>query len=269
MFSQCLDLEYGIPQGSIVSPQQFSIYTIPIGNILLKHSLLFHIYADDLQVYTTFDPGNHNSIISALSQMSACIDEIKSWMAVNRLNFNEEKTTEFLVAISDHLRHLLPHVTLRIGSNIIHPSESVRNLANVFDTSMTMNAQITSLCTSLNYQMRNISRIRRFLDRDTCHLVVRALILTRLDYGNALLFGSNATNIQRLQRIQNWAAKLVCRASKRDHATPYFKELHWLPVRERITFKILVYVYKCLNGTAPSYLSSCLSPHRHGRSSLR
>ena len=88
-------------------------------------------------------------------------------------------------------------------------------------------------------------------------------------HGNALLFGSNATDIQRLQRIQNWAAKLVCRASKCDHATPYFKELHWLPVRERITVKIWVYVYKCLNGTAPSYLSSCLSPHRPVRSSLR
>ena len=170
-----------------------------------------------------------------------------SWSTVNRLKFNEEKT-EFIVAISDHLKHLLPPVTLRIGSKIIHPSESVRNLGIVFDTSMTMNAHITSLCTSLNYQMRNISRIRRFLDTDICHPVVRALILTRLDYGNALLFGSNATDIQRLQRKQNWAAKLVCRASKRDHATPY------------------VYVYKCLNGTAPSYLSSYLSrsPHRPG-----
>ena len=133
VFSQRLDLEYGIPQGSIVSPQQFNIYTIPIDNILRKHSLLFHIYADDLQGYTTFDPGNHNSIISALSQMSACIDEIKSWMTVNRLKFNDEKT-EFLVAISDYLKHLLPPVTLRIGSKIIHPSESVRNLGIVFDT---------------------------------------------------------------------------------------------------------------------------------------
>ncbi len=91
-----------------------------------------------------------------------------------------------------------------------------------------------------------------------------------LEYGipQALLFGSNTTDIQRLQRLQNWAAKYICRARKHDHATPYLKELHWLPVRERITFKILVYVYKCLNGTAPDYLSSCLSPQRPGRSSL-
>lgn len=184
------------------------MYTTPIGNILHRHNLQFHIYADD--VYSSFDPGNHNSMISALSQMSTCIGEIMSWMIVNRLKLNEEKT-EFLVVISDHLEHLLPAVTLRIGTKIIQPAESVRNLGIVFDTSLSMNAQVTSLCKGLNYQMRNISRIRRFLDKDTCHLVVRALILTRLDYGNALLFGCNSTYIQRLQRLQNWAAKFVCR----------------------------------------------------------
>ena len=268
MFSERLDLKYGIPQGSIVGPQQFSIYTIPIGAILRKHNLLFHIYADDIQLYTCFDPKDHNSIITALSRMSACIDEVRLWMTVNRLKFNENKT-EFFVAVAKHLKHLMPPVTLRVGNNIISPSDCVRNLGIIFDTSMTMAAQITSLCTSLNYQMRNISRIRRFLDKDTCHLIVRALILSRLDYGNSLLFGSNSTDVQRLQRIQNWAAKLICRALKRDHATPYLNELHWLPVRERIIFKILVFVYKCLIGTAPGYLTSCLSPYQPGRASLR
>ena len=132
VFSQCLDLEYGIPQGSIVGPQQFNIYTIPIGNILRKHNLLFLIYADDLHVRVHYF-GSCQPFCTVTELMSECIDEIKSWMTVNRLKFNEEKT-EFLVAISDHLKHLLPPVTLRIGSKIIHPSESVRNLGIVFDT---------------------------------------------------------------------------------------------------------------------------------------
>ena len=106
------------------------------------------------------------------------------------------------------------------------------------------------------------------IDKDTCHLI-DALILSRLDYGNSLLLGSNSKDIQRLQRIQNWAVRLVCRASKRDHATPFLRELHWLPVRERILFKTLVLVYKCLNGLAPGYLSSCLALYKPGRASLR
>ena len=68
-----------------------------------------------------------------------------------------------------------------------------------------------------------------------------------------LLLGSNYNDIQRSQRIQNWSAKLIYRAKKFDHASPYLQELHWLPVRERIIFKIMTVVYKCHTGTAPSY----------------
>ena len=104
---------------------------------------------------------------------------------------------------------------------------------------------------------------------ETYHLIVRALILSRMDYGNGLLLGSNYNDIQRLQRIQNWSTKLVYRAKKFDHASPYLQELHWLPVRERIFSKIMTVVYKYLTETAPSYLTACLSLYRPARTSLR
>ncbi len=268
VFSQRLELKYGLPQGSIVGPQQFTIYTTPIGHILRNYNLSYHIYADDIQIYCQFDPLDQSSILSALSLMSACIDEIKQWMTSNYLKFNEEKT-EFFIAIADHLKCHVPPVNLRVGSKVIPPSDSVRNLGLVFDSSMTMSSQITSLCTSLNFQLRTICRIRKYLDQDNCHLIIRALVLSRLDYCNSLLYGCKTTDLHRLQRIQNWAAKLTCCALKRDHATPYLRELHWLPVQERISFKILVYVYKCINELAPGYLTSCLTLYRPARSGLR
>ena len=200
--------------------------------------------------------------------MSACIDKIKQWMTLNYLKFNEEKN-EFLVAIAKHLKHHLPPVSLRVGTKFISPSDSVRNIGIVFDSSMSMTPQITSLCTNLNYQLRNISRIRKFLDDETCHYVIRTLVLSRIDYGNALLCGSNQKDLKRLQRIQNWAAKLIYYALKKDHATPYLRELHWLPVKKRITFKIMVYAYKCIHGLAPPYLSSLLRLYHPARSGLR
>ena len=266
--SQQLELKYGLPQGSIVGPQQFTLYTTPIGDILRQFELCYHIYADDIQIYTSFNPRDHTSIESALSRMSACIDKIRHWMTVNYLKFNEDKTG-FFVAMPNHLRQYLPPVSLRVGTKIIHPVDSVRNLGIVFDSSMSMTTQITSLCTTLNFQLRNISRIRKFLDQDTCHLVIRALVLSKMDYGNALLYGSTQSDLQRLQRIQNWAAKLINCALKKDHATPYLRELHWLPVRERITFKILVYVYKSIHGLAPPYLTSLLRLHCPARPGLR
>ena len=132
-----------------------------------------------------------------------------------------------------------------------------------------MSPHIASLCSSTTYHLRNITRIRRFLDRDSCHQVVRSLVLSRLDYANAVLLGTTSTDIMRLQRLQNWSAKLIFQARKYDHATPYITALHWLTLKNRIIFKILVIVYKCMNRLAPSYLTSSLSLYTPGREGLR
>ena len=127
---------------------------------------------------------------------------------------------------------------------------------------MSMSGHVNSLCSSLAYQLRIISMIRRFLDYESCHLVVRVLVLSKIDYGNGLLLGANKSDVQRLQRIQNWAAKLVYRSHKWDHATPYLRELHCLTMDKRITFKVLMIVFECLNKISPYYLSSSISPYR-------
>ena len=163
----------------------------------------------------------------------------------------------------------MPLVTLQIGSETIKSSENIRNLGVIFDCEMTMANQVSSITGSVSFHLRNISRIRRYQDFDSCNHIVRSLVLSRLDYGNALQAGSNAKEIARLQRLQNWAVKLIFCASKKDHASPLFHQLHWLPVNERINFKILLYVYKCLNGLGPAYLTSCLSVYTPVRAGLR
>ena len=134
----------------------------------------------------------------------------------------------------------MPPVCLQIGTELIEPLDNVRNLGIIFDSQMSMAPHITGLCKSLSYQLRNISRIRRFLDQYSFHHIVRSLVLSRLDYGNALLLGINQTDLSKLQRLQNWAAKLIFCSKKQDYATPFMKELHWLPIKDRIHFKILL-----------------------------
>ena len=108
-----------------------------------------------------------------------------------------------------------------------------------------------------------------FIDETTCHHAVRALITSRLDYSNSLLQGSTAKDIKRLQRIQNRAAKLIYCAPRKDHAFPYLEQLHWLPVKERIEFKILFFVFKCFMDCAPSYINDLIIPYVPGRNGLR
>lgn len=268
IYSMAKTMDYGLPQGSVLGPRGFTIYTIPIGRIIKKHSLSYHMYADDIQIFCSFVPSNPSSIEAALSSITACINEIRTWMTFNFLKLNNDKT-EFLVITSLHNKRWMPDVSLSIGGDIICPSKSVRNLGVMFDDVMSMSPQVISLSKNVTFHLRNITRIRRFLDNETCNHIVRSLVLSRLDYGNVLLTGTNSKYITKLQHLQNWSAKLIFSASKRDHASQYLQELHWLPVKQRILYKMFLYVFKCLHGSGPNYLASSLPLYNQSRSGLR
>ena len=119
----------------------------------------------------------------------------------------------------------------------VQMSDNVKNLGIFFQSSMSMSKQITALCQSLNFHLYNISRIKNLLTSDACHHVVRSLILSRIDYANSLLLNANVTDIQRLQRIQNRAARVVLGGSRYESASPLLKQLHWLTVNNRIYTK--------------------------------
>ena len=123
---------------------------------------------------------------------------------------------------------------------------------------------------SCNFQLRELGRIRDFLSSDAATSVIHAFITSRLDYANSLLAGLPDTEIKKLQKIQNTAARILTRTRKYDHISHILRNLHWLKVHDRITFKILVLTYKCLHDMAPSYLSELLNwaqPTRSLRSS--
>ena len=107
--------------------------------------------------------------------------------------------------------------------------------------------------------IRNISKIRKLITRDATVTLVRSLILSRLDYCNALLIGSSTKLISKLQRVQNTAARIVAMSPKRGHVTPILKDLRWLPIQQRIVFKTLCLTFQCLKGVAPVYLQELLT----------
>ena len=109
--------------------------------------------------------------------------------------------------------------------------------------------------------MRNLQKIRcirQYLTLETCKTVIQGLVIAHLDYANGLFFGMQEISVKRLQRIQNSAAKLILRKGKYDSSTECLKALHWLPIRLRIQFKIIVVIHKCLIGKAAQYLKDKL-----------
>ena len=127
---------------------------------------------------------------------------------------------------------------------------------------------VASVAKTCYYQIRNIGQIRSCITSDACKILVHALVMSRLDYCNALWYGLPQTMLKRLQRVQNCAARLICRRKKHDHVTPLLKELHWLPIHVWPTYKLLTIAYSVMHGLAPEYLAELPDRH-HPRRVLR
>jgi len=145
-----------------------------------------------------------------------------------------------------------------IGDASVSPCDTVKDLGVTFDSQMSMNAHISIVCRTAFYHLRNISRIRKYLTASAVRTLVQTAVISRLDYGNALLYGLPDCSLKRLQNIQNAAARVIMQRNRRHSVTPLLKELHWLPVKNRIKYKVLLLAFKGLHQLAPSYLSSLL-----------
>ena len=124
-----------------------------------------------------------------------------------------------------------------------------------------MEEHVNVLCKTAFFHLRNIARIRPYLNRNTTEKVIHAFVSSRLDYCNSLLYGMPSVLISKLQRVQNVAARIVTGTRKYSHITPVLHELHWLPVQYRVEYKVGLITYKCLHALAPSYLSDLLKPY--------
>ncbi len=151
--------------------------------------------------------------------------------------------------------------SIQLGSSTITPSRTARNLGVVIDDQLSFTDHIATTARSCRFALYNIRKIRPFLSEQAAQLLVQALVLSRLDYCNALLAGLPACTIKPLQLIQNAAARVVFNEPKKAHVTPLFIRLHWLPIAARIKFKVLMFAYKTTTGTAPIYLNSLVQTY--------
>ena len=159
--------------------------------------------------------------------------------------------------------------TLSVVDSAVALAAMARNLGVLFNENMTLLPHINNTCKTAFYYIPNIRRIRKYLSVETARTLVHAVVIGRLDYCNSLLYGLPMKSISKLQRVQNAAARLITNAPRYDHVTPVLRSLHWLPVKERVTFKILTLSFKAIHGLAPDYILSLVTLQRPSRYFLR
>ena len=146
-----------------------------------------------------------------------------------------------------------------ISDSTIPGSPSVKYLGVTLDKNLSLKEHILLKCTKAMANFLMICNIQKFLTKDACTTLVLGLCISHLDYANALFYGLPNKPISHLQRIQAICAKLTLKKSKFDSTTEAFAQLHWLPIRKRINFKIATITYKCIYRTAPQYLKDLLT----------
>ena len=197
-------LMYGVPQGSVLGPILFVLYTTPLSDIIANHSVNHQLFADDTQLQKS---APLSEVTNLTKELNACTDDIKTWMTENQLKLNDDKTEALLFPFSSSLKPStvpLPD-SITLGSHNIPFSDSARNLGFILDSKLSMKKHVIKICQTAYFELKRISSIRRFLTEDATKTLVTSYILSRLDYCNCLLSSNLSKKFRTLlQDLFSW-----------------------------------------------------------------
>ena len=225
----------------------YSLFSAPLEELIEAHGLKCAVYADDTQLYSTFKQDELSTVIPSLE---LCLNAVKDWSLANDLKINVDKTE--ILHLSSRYRKKIVLPTITFNDAPLNPIQCVRNLGVLFDDQLTMHNHVRNICQLSSYALHRIGKIRHYLDKTTTEKLVHAFVISRLDNCNSLLYGLPDSLLAKVQRIQNSAARLITRRKLFEHISPILYNLHWLPVKQRIIFKLMVIAFKCHHRIAPS-----------------
>jgi len=227
------DLSCAVPQGSVLGTVDFIIYTEDLVSAINKApSVLPQFFADDTQLSGSSNPGNVTAVCRVLEY---CIDDVQVWCSSRRLQLNPDESELMLFVSQVNLERLAStDVSVHVGQTVIQPSDRVRDLGVILDSSLSTRQHIAKVASTCFFHLRRLGKIGKVLDRDSRNRLVCAFILTRIEYCNAVFAGLPDSTLAPLQRVLHAVVRFVDDLQPRDHVTETLMSLHWLPARERI-----------------------------------
>ena len=257
--SDFLCLLFGVPQGSLLGPILFILYIKFLQRIASKYGLSIQLYADDSQLYISFHPSRPSELNDIVESVNKCLAEIKSWMVQNFMKLNESKTQLLIIGKPLVLQKFNLSMEIQFGSTEITPTECKgdkwKSLGVKLDEALNMERQINSVRQKCGWTMNNIRTIGRYLDESTKLMLVKQLIISKLDFCNSLYMNLPNKRLRKLKSILNGCVRFIYNVHDRsEDLLPYYKMAHILPIDERIFFKVCLLSYKVVYGMSPDYL---------------
>ena len=209
-------------------------------------------FADDTNGMKTFSLAFQYNILK--NDVACCMENVGQWMNTQFLKINPDKT-EILLFYPKSLQKYVIIKGIIFKEHCVRFSNEVKNVGVWLDKNLTLDCHVNKIVSHSYKLLKDIRRIRNVLSDKHTEMLVHAVISSRIDYCNSLFFNMNKSNIQKLQKLQNSAARLIARKNRRHPVSNILVDLHWLRVESRIMFKILLIVHKCVRGTCSNNLS--------------
>ena len=166
----------GVPQGSVLGPILYKLFTSPMGDLCKKHNIDYHGYADDTQNYNSFSPNLPGDKDHCITMLENSVSDIRVLMRMNKLKFNDKKTEFLVVTTRQQLAKVSKNIAIRVGPDLIKASDSAKNLGYNLDSTMKNVVHINKLCSNLSLTIKKISKIWCNIDEATTRTLIQALV---------------------------------------------------------------------------------------------
>lgn len=252
VLSDSVILTFGVPQGSILGPLLFNLYCSSIDHAFNLAGFSSMGYADDnlgLRLFPAF------SLYSTIRlDIPRCLSILNEWTNKHFLKLNCSKTQVMCFGTGD-----ISFDSYRTNTGRLMPiCKNTRLLGYHIDSELNMDFHVSQVVRTTNFMLRNLKHVRKFLDKSTAETLIHSLITNKIDANSSLYIGLSASNLNKLQRLQNDAMRVLLQLGSREPIALHIHNHHWLTIKKRIYYKHLTIVFKCLNNVAPVHLQNKL-----------